>query len=73
MYLKHRESGNFVEILDIGALIDPCKPSIKGRFHAGEEMQEPMDFNKPELVFPSNEDLPRCWLDPHYQEVRPRG
>jgi len=72
MYLKHKVSGDFVEILDMSALIDPSKSTIKGRYHAGEELQEPADFNKPELVFPSSEDLPRCWLDPHYQDNRPR-
>jgi len=68
VYLKHKPSGDFVEILDIGALIAPCKPVLKGRYHAGEEMQEPVEFDKTELIFPSNEDLPLCWLNPHYQE-----
>lgn len=73
MYLKHKKSGDFVEILDFSMLIDPCKSSLKGRYHAGEEIQEPMEFDKADLVFPSNENLPRCWLDPHYQEGRPRA
>lgn len=70
MYLKHKPTGDFVEVLDINTLIDPCKSSLSGRYHAGEEMQEPAMFKKSELVFPSDEHLPRCWLDPHYQEKR---
>ena len=73
MYLKHKGSNDFVEILDMSALIDPFKPSFKGRYHAGEELQEPRDFNKADLAFPSGEDLPRCWVDPHYHESRPGG
>ena len=66
MYLKHKTSGDFVEVLDFNILIDPCRSSLKGRYHAGEELQEPMDFDKNDLIFPSGENLPRCWLDSHY-------
>ena len=68
MYLKHKMSGDFVEILDVGALIDPCMAALKGRYHAGEELQEAVEFDKTELVFPSGEGLPQCWLNPQYQE-----
>lgn len=66
MYLKHTPSGDLVEVLDIRALIDPSKKVVVGRFHAGEEMQDPANFNKADLGFPSGEGLPRCWLDPKY-------
>jgi hypothetical protein len=69
MYLKHVPSGDLVEVLDLGLLFDPSKAEIRGRFHAGEELQEPADFSKSELVFPSGEQLPRCWLDLHYKEM----
>ncbi|NIR58045.1 MAG: acetyltransferase [Gammaproteobacteria bacterium] len=68
MYLKHVPSGDLIEILDMRALIDPFQASIAGRFHSGEELQDPTTFKKSELQFPSGEDLPRCWLDPRYQE-----
>lgn len=68
MYLKHQPSSDLVEILDLEAVVDPCKPEVSGRFHAGEELQEPEVFKKAELIFPSGEPLPRCWLDPHYKE-----
>ena len=67
MYLKERHSGDLVEILDLAAVIDPCITTVPGRFHAGEELQDPQDFAKSELVFPSDEALPVCWTDPHYK------
>lgn len=69
MYLKHKPSGNLVEVLDVRALADPCVSQIAGRFHAGEELQDPANFQKSELDFPSGEALPRCWLDAHYREA----
>lgn len=71
MYLRHTASGDLVEILEPGALFDPCLPEVSGRFHAGEEMQEPAPFRKAELVFPSGEPLPRCWMDPGYRGELP--
>lgn len=68
MYLKHCTSGNLVEVLNPDALFDPCLGMIQGRFHAGEELQDPAPFAKAELLFPSGENLPRCWLDARYRE-----
>lgn len=67
MYLKHHPSGDLVEVLDLAGLFDPFHESVHGRFHAGEEMQDPAAFSKKELVFPSGEDLPRCWRDAGYR------
>lgn len=67
MYLKHMRSGDLVEVIELPALFDPCAASIRGRIHAGEELQDPADFAKSDLVFPSGEGLPRCWLDPNYR------
>ena len=69
MFVKDRESGDYVEILDLQALVDPFKESVLGRFHVGEEMQDAQEFAKIELVFPSGESLPKCWLDPHYKSA----
>lgn len=68
MYLQHIPSGDLVEVLDLAALFDPNQPALRGRFHAGEEIQEPESFRKSELGFPSGEPLPRCWIDSHYRE-----
>ena len=68
MYLRHKPSGDLVEVLDLRSLFDPCRESVVGRFHAGEELQDPAVFAKADLAFPSGEPLPRCWVDPHYRE-----
>lgn len=67
MYVRHAASGDLVEILELSALFDPCVTEVAGRFHAGEELQDPAPFRKAELVFPSGEPLPRCWMDPGYR------
>jgi len=69
VYLKHKTSGSMVEILDVASLCDPCREVVPGRYHAGEELQDPMNFSKQELTFPSGEALPRCWIDPHYKST----
>ncbi|ABA59503.1 hypothetical protein [Nitrosococcus oceani] len=68
MYLKHTTSSDLIEILNIKELIDPSRGSITGRSHVGEEMQEPASFQKRELIFPSGEMLPQCWIDPDYKK-----
>jgi hypothetical protein len=70
MYLRHKPSNDLVEILDLTSLFDPFQAQLQGRFHAGEELQDPAAFAKSELVFPSGESLPRCWIDPQYREKR---
>jgi hypothetical protein len=70
MYLKHKPSGDLVEVLDVTMLFDPCTSTLTGRFHAGEELQEAATFSKLDLTFPSDEALPRCWVDAHYRTPR---
>jgi len=70
MYLKHKQSENLVEILDVKAMADPCQARVAGRYHAGEELQDPENFSKSDLVFPSGEPLPVCWQDPDYKLVQ---
>ena len=67
MFLKDTRNGDMVEVLDLKALVDPNQPVIVGRYHAGEEMPEPANFDKSILVFPSDEALPRCWVDVDYK------
>lgn len=69
MYLKHKTSSDLIEILDIKELIDPSRENVTGRSHVGEEMQEPTSFQKRELIFPSGEVLPQCWIDPDYKKT----
>ncbi|MDH5300332.1 MAG: acetyltransferase [Gammaproteobacteria bacterium] len=68
MYLKDRQSGDLVEVLDVGAAANPCENKIAGRFHSGEELQPPAYFDKANLSFPSGEALPTCWTNPHYRQ-----
>jgi hypothetical protein len=37
--------------------------------HYGEEMQDADKFPKSDLIFPSGEELPKCWLDVHYRDA----
>lgn len=68
MFLKHKQMNTLIEILNIQDLYDPFCREIMGQSHAGEELQDPAYFMKSELMFPSGESLPCCWLDPHYLE-----
>ncbi len=67
MFLRDKTTGDLVEVLDLAAVIDPCMEEIEGRYHAGEELQDPAKFVKGQLQFPSGEDLPRCWVDAAYR------
>ncbi len=67
MFLQHKPSGDVIEVLNVDHLYDPCENQIMGRYHCGEEMQDPEPFTKSELTFPSGESLPRCWVEPDYR------
>ncbi len=68
MFLKHSSTGKLVEVLSIRDLFNPMHPNLVGRYHAGEELQDPEAFAKADLAFCSNEPLPRCWTDVHYRD-----
>jgi hypothetical protein len=72
MFLKQKKDGHLVEVLGLNDLVNPTLKTIVGRLHYGEEMQDPEKFDKAEMLFPSGEPLPACWLDVHYrdQELR---
>jgi hypothetical protein len=67
MFLQNKETGVLVEILDTKALIDPLESKIPGQVQAGQEEQDPEGISKQNLIFPSGESLPRCWVDANYQ------
>ncbi|MBW4592248.1 MAG: acetyltransferase [Brasilonema angustatum HA4187-MV1] len=67
MLLQDKQTGHLVEIQDFEALISPLKPTIVARLQAGEEEQDPEEYEKQQLVFPSGESLPRCWIDENYK------
>ncbi|HTL89397.1 MAG TPA: acetyltransferase [Leptolyngbya sp.] len=67
MFLQEKETGNLVEILDIKLLIDPNAEKVPARDQMGQEEQDPENYTKAKLVFPSGESLPQCWLDADYR------
>jgi hypothetical protein len=68
MFLKHRSTGKMLEVLSLRDLFNPLHPTLVGRFHYGEEAQEPETFAKSDLTFSSGEVLPKCWTDSHYRD-----
>jgi len=68
MFLKERESGHMVEVLNLSDLFDLYRDEILACYQCGEEAQDPEIFKKSTLIFLSGEELPRCWTDPHYRE-----
>ena len=69
MFLSHKVNHELIEVMDLADLFDPCRQEIIGRFHAGEELQDAEEMSKSELMFPSGEPLPQCWLNAHYRET----
>lgn len=67
MLLKDKEHGTLVKVTDIETLINPLASAVMGRSQAGQEEQDPEEFSKENLLFPSDEVLPRCWREPDYQ------
>ena len=68
MLLQKKENGTLIEIQDLIGTIDPNQMELMGRVQSGEEEQEPELVQKQNLIFPSGESLPRCWIDPDYRQ-----
>lgn len=66
MLLKDKQRDVLVEILNPEALFDPSEATISGQVQSGEEEQDPEPARKEDLIFPSGEALPRCWLEVDY-------
>ena len=68
MLLKIKEKRDgLVEIADVTELINPLKEEVMAQVQVGEEEQDPEPFKKSDLVFPSGENLPQCWVDSNYK------
>ena len=67
MFLKSRNSGDMVDVSKIRDLTNLYHDIVVGCYQIGEELQDPQEFNKSELVFLSGEELPKCWTDPKYR------
>ena len=72
MLVKQKSDGHLVEVLSLHDLFNPTHATVVGRLNYGEESGDPEKFPKTDLIFPSGEELPRCWVDAHYrdQELR---
>ena len=62
MFLKERNSGHMIEVIDVQELFNPDALSLRGQYQEGEDLQDEETFTKSELVFLSGEALPKCWL-----------
>lgn len=67
MFLKDSQTGSLIKITQMEDLANPVRSQIEGRLQSGEEEQPPATFDKSQLVFPSGESLPQCWLDADYR------
>jgi hypothetical protein len=68
MLLHNKETGALVEVSDFRALISPNQDQVVAQSQLGEEEQDPQPMHKSHLIFPSGEELPRCWLDANYRK-----
>lgn len=68
MLLHDKKKDVLVEVLDIVALINPNQDEILGQVQSGQEEQDPAPSLKADLIFPSGENLPRCWVDADYRD-----
>lgn len=69
MFLKTKDGGTLLEIADVQALINPNNNEVTARDQEGQEEQAPAAYSKEELIFPSGEELPRCWKDANYTKA----
>ncbi|MBD2625449.1 acetyltransferase [Trichormus variabilis] len=67
MFLQLKDSQDLIKIVDIQELLDPNSEIVHAQDQEGQEEQETDIYKKEELVFPSGEELPLCWLDAHYR------
>lgn len=68
MLLQNKATSTLVEVMDIQSLINPMENEIFIRMQSGEEEQDPEINQKENLIFPSGEELPRCWLDSNFRD-----
>jgi hypothetical protein len=68
MFLHNKQKDALVEVLDLEGLINPNQEEVLGQVQSGEEEQDPEPSIKADLIFPSGESLPRCWVDADYRK-----
>ena len=70
MLLQVKDTKVLVEILDVQDLINPNHDALQAKKQAGEEEEQPESYKKENLIFPSGETLPRCWVDANYKDAK---
>ncbi len=73
MYVKNKISGDLAQVENLAQLTDPSEKTVMLHYFAGEEVGDSISADKSDFVFPSGEDLPKCWLDPHYRISFPKA
>ena len=66
MLMKNLQTGHLIEVEDLADLTNPFSTTTVGRELWGQELQEPDEFSKSSLGFPSGEPIPASWIDPNY-------
>ena len=69
MLLQDQETGDLIEINDLQELINPNQAEVTAQSQSGQEEQDLQPMQKKSLVFPSGENLPRCWVDANYRNA----
>lgn len=67
MFVQNSQNQTLIKVLNPDDLFNPLHHTVQGRQQAGEEEQPVEDYAKDQLIFPSGEPLPQCWVDPNYQ------
>ena len=67
MFMKEASSNELIRIDDVSELASPLESQVKGRRQTSQEEQDTTLFKKSNLMFPSGEALPKCWLDADYE------
>ncbi|AFZ34702.1 hypothetical protein Sta7437_1129 [Stanieria cyanosphaera PCC 7437] len=67
MFLKDKQSGSLLKVVELDDLFSPTHDTVQGKLQDGQNEQPTESFSKEDLVFPSGENLPLCWLDADYR------
>jgi len=68
MLLRRKSNKHMISITNVSELMDLNFTNVEGKDQTGEEEQDSETYLKSDLVFLSGEELPRCWIDPHYRD-----
>jgi len=67
MFLRQMTSSELIEAIDVMSIVNPSCSTFVARTYLNDEMADVKRYNKQEMMFPSGEPLPRCWLEPGYR------